>query len=57
MTDNKLRMPKAHIAFGKVSYIFFKSPPLKLLGQINRSMTGSIYGISSMKIAHIVLIG
>jgi len=29
-----------------------KSPPLKLLGQINRNLAGSIYGMSSMKIAH-----
>ena len=35
---------------------FFKSP-LKPLGQINRNMAGSIYGMSSMKIAHFVLIG
>ena len=27
-----------------------KSPPLKLLGQINRNMAGSIYGMSSMKL-------
>jgi acetyl-CoA carboxylase carboxyltransferase component len=32
---------------------FLKSP-LKLLGQINRNMAGSIYGMSSMKIAHFV---
>ena len=29
---------------------FKKSPPLKLLGQINRNMAGSIYGMSSMKL-------
>ena len=28
---------------------FLKSPPLKPLGQINRNMAGSIYGMSSMK--------
>jgi hypothetical protein len=33
-----------------------KSSPLKPLGQMNRSMIGSIYGRSSVKIAHIVLI-
>jgi hypothetical protein len=32
---------------------FKKSPPLKPLGQINRNMTGSIYGMSSMKIAQV----
>ena len=36
---------------------FFESPPLKPLGQINRSMAGSIYGMSSMMIAHFVSIG
>jgi hypothetical protein len=30
---------------------------LKPLGQMNRNLVGSIYGISSMKIAHFVLIG
>jgi hypothetical protein len=34
-----------------------KSPPLKPPGQIKQNMTGSIYGMSSMKIAHFVLIG
>ena len=29
-----------------------KSSPLKLLGQINRNLVGSIYGMSSMMIAH-----
>ena len=33
---------------------FFKSSPLKLLGQINRHLVGSIYGRSSIKIAHFV---
>jgi hypothetical protein len=37
--------------------IFFKSPPLKPLGQINRNLAGSIYGMSSMMIAHFVAIG
>ena len=36
---------------------FFKSPPLKPLGQINRNLVGSIYGMSSMKNAHFVPIG
>jgi hypothetical protein len=36
---------------------FYKSPPLKPLGQINRNMAGSIYGMSSMTIAHFVPIG
>jgi hypothetical protein len=31
-----------------------KSSPLKPLGQMNRSMVGSIYGMSSIKIAHFV---
>jgi hypothetical protein len=31
--------------------------PLTLLGQINRNLVGSIYGRSSIKIAHFVLIG
>jgi hypothetical protein len=34
-----------------------KSPPLKPLDQISRNMTGSIYGMSSMKTAHFVPIG
>jgi hypothetical protein len=29
----------------------FKSSPLKLLGQMNRNLVGSIYGRSSIKIA------
>jgi hypothetical protein len=32
----------------------FKSSPLKLLGQMNRNLEGSIYGRSSLKIAHFV---
>jgi hypothetical protein len=32
----------------------FKSSPLKPLGQMNRNLVGSIYGMSSMKIAHSV---
>jgi hypothetical protein len=35
---------------------FFKSS-LKPLGQMNRNLVGSIYGRSSIKIAHFVLIG
>jgi hypothetical protein len=35
---------------------FLKSP-LKPLGQMNRNLVGSIYGMSSMKIAHFVPIG
>ena len=35
---------------------FFKSSPLKLLGQMNRNLVGSIYGRSSIEIAHFVLI-
>jgi hypothetical protein len=34
-----------------------KSPPLKPSGQINQNMTESIYRMSSIKIAHFVLIG
>jgi hypothetical protein len=33
-----------------------KSSPLKLLGQMNRSLVWSIYGRSSIKIAHFILI-
>jgi hypothetical protein len=33
---------------------FLKSSPLKPLGQMNRNLVGSIYGMSSMKIAHFV---
>jgi hypothetical protein len=36
---------------------FKKSPPLKPLGQINLNLVGSIYGMSSMKIAQFVPIG
>ena len=36
---------------------FFKSSPLKSLGQMNRNLVGSIYGRSSIKIAHFVPIG
>jgi hypothetical protein len=35
----------------------FKSSPLKPLGQMNWNLVGSIYGMSSMKIAHFVPIG
>ena len=34
----------------------FKSSPLKLLGQMNLNLVGSIYGNSSVMIAHFVLI-
>jgi hypothetical protein len=34
--------------------IFKKSSPLKPLGQMNRNLVGSIYGMSSMKIAHFI---
>ena len=33
---------------------FLKSSPLKLLGQMNRNLVGSIYGRSFVKIAHFV---
>jgi hypothetical protein len=33
---------------------FLKSSPLKPLGQMNRNLVGSIYGRSSLKIAHFV---
>jgi hypothetical protein len=33
---------------------FFKSSPLKSLGEMNRNLAGSIYGRSSVKIAHFV---
>jgi hypothetical protein len=35
---------------------FLKSSPLKPLGQMNRNLVGSIYGESSIKIAHFVLV-
>jgi hypothetical protein len=35
---------------------FLNSFPLKSLGQMNRNLVGSIYGPSSMKSAHFVLI-
>jgi hypothetical protein len=35
---------------------FFKSSPLKPLGQMNRNLVGTIYGRSSIKIAHFVTI-
>jgi hypothetical protein len=34
-----------------------KSSPLKPFGQMNRNLVGSIYGRSSIKNAHFVLIG
>jgi hypothetical protein len=34
-----------------------KSSPLKPLGQMNQNLVGSIYRMSSMKIAHFVSIG
>jgi hypothetical protein len=34
-----------------------KSSPLKPLCQMNRNLVGSIYGMSSIKIAHFVPIG
>jgi hypothetical protein len=33
---------------------FYKSSPLKPLGQMNQNLVGSIYGRSSIKIAHFV---
>jgi hypothetical protein len=36
--------------------IFSSETPLKLLGQMNRNLVGSIYGRSSIKIAHFVSI-
>jgi hypothetical protein len=35
---------------------FFKSSPLKLLGQMNQTVVGSIYGRSSIKTANFVSI-
>ena len=46
--------------YSKCSYLytdiadFLKSSPLKLLGQMNRNLVGSIYGRSYVKIAHFV---
>jgi hypothetical protein len=34
--------------------IFKKASPLKPLGQMNRNLVGSIYGRSSIKIAHFI---
>jgi ACT domain-containing protein len=39
-----------------ISTDFLKSSLLKPLGQMNRNLIGSIYGRSSVKIAHFVLI-
>jgi hypothetical protein len=36
--------------------IVFKSSPLKLLGQMNQNLVGSINGMFSMKMAHFVSI-
>jgi hypothetical protein len=36
---------------------FFKSSPLKPLGQMNWNLVDSIYGMSFMKIAHFIPIG
>jgi hypothetical protein len=33
---------------------FFKSSPPKPLGQMNRNLVGSIYGRSSIQIAHFI---
>jgi hypothetical protein len=38
----------------QILLIFKKSSPLKLLGEINRNLVGSIYGRSSVNIAHFV---
>jgi hypothetical protein len=46
-------MAKAHIAFGK-GPILKKNSSLKPLGQMNRNLVGSIYGRSSIKIAHFI---
>jgi hypothetical protein len=37
--------------------ILVSDSPLKPLGQMNRNLVGSIYGMSSMKIANFVPIG
>ena len=37
-----------------LAVFFFKSSPLKLLGQMNLNLVGSIYGRSSIKNAHFV---
>jgi hypothetical protein len=65
------RHPKFSLAFGERCYqtwppqvILFsdwliskKSSPLKPLGQMNQNLVGSIYGRSSINIAHFVPIG
>jgi hypothetical protein len=48
---------KYRYLYSKCFYLytdFFKSSPLNLLGQMNRNLVGSIYGRSSVKIAHFV---
>jgi hypothetical protein len=55
MTDDGHQgMAKAHIALISDWLISKKSSPLKLLGQMNRNLVGSIYRRFSIKIAHFV---
>jgi hypothetical protein len=51
-------MAKAHIAFASLPLARFeKSSSWKQLGQMNRNLVRSIYGMSFMKIDHFVPIG
>jgi hypothetical protein len=40
----------------QIGWFLKKSSPLKPLGQMNRNLVGSIFGRSSIKITHLVLI-
>jgi hypothetical protein len=46
-----------NLSEGPMDMDFFKSSPPKLLVQMNRNLVGSIYGRSSIKVAHFVPIG
>ena len=39
-----------------VNFYTYESSPLKPFGQMNHNLVGSIYGRSSMEIAHLVMI-
>jgi hypothetical protein len=48
----KIGQSETRIAYG--SQFLKKSSPLKPLGQMNRNLVGSILGMSSINIAHLV---